>query len=110
MIKIQEPSKPWEIVYMDWVTGLPPGGDRNYNACPLIADRSTYHPPTYELAERMIQTLEDMGRRLCAYGIEFQDCDGFTHDWCTLLQALEFEYKTSIHATTNQTPAILEKG
>ncbi|MBW0517405.1 hypothetical protein O181_057120 [Austropuccinia psidii MF-1] len=29
MIKIQEPSRPWEIVHMDWVTGLPPGGDRS---------------------------------------------------------------------------------
>ncbi|MBW0585282.1 hypothetical protein O181_124997 [Austropuccinia psidii MF-1] len=28
MITIQEPSRPWEIVHMDWVTGLPPGGDR----------------------------------------------------------------------------------
>ncbi|MBW0561773.1 hypothetical protein O181_101488 [Austropuccinia psidii MF-1] len=58
----------------------------------------------------MIQTLEDMGRRFCAYGLEFKDCDGFTHDWCTLLPALELEYKTSIHASTNQTPAIVEKG
>ncbi|MBW0548145.1 hypothetical protein O181_087860 [Austropuccinia psidii MF-1] len=32
MIKIQEPRRPWEIVHMDWVTGLPPGSDRNYNA------------------------------------------------------------------------------
>ncbi|MBW0563086.1 hypothetical protein O181_102801 [Austropuccinia psidii MF-1] len=70
----------------------------------------SYHPQTDGLAERMIQTLEDMGRRLCAYGLEFKDCDGFTHDWCTLLQALELAYKTSIHASTNQTPAILEKG
>ncbi|MBW0490102.1 hypothetical protein O181_029817 [Austropuccinia psidii MF-1] len=31
MIKIQEPRRPWEIVHMDWVTGLPPGGDRSYN-------------------------------------------------------------------------------
>ncbi|MBW0520996.1 hypothetical protein O181_060711 [Austropuccinia psidii MF-1] len=30
--------------------------------------------------------------------------------WCTLLPALELEYKTSIHSSTNQTPAILEKG
>ncbi|MBW0544527.1 hypothetical protein O181_084242 [Austropuccinia psidii MF-1] len=37
----------------------------------------------------MIQTLEDM---------------------CTLFPALELAYKTSIHASTNQTPAILEKG
>ncbi|MBW0576940.1 hypothetical protein O181_116655 [Austropuccinia psidii MF-1] len=71
---------------------------------------TAYHPQTYGLAERMIQNLEDMVRRLCAYGLEFEDCDGFTHDWCTLLPELELEYKTSIHAITNQTPAILEKG
>ncbi|MBW0553275.1 hypothetical protein O181_092990 [Austropuccinia psidii MF-1] len=27
MIQIQEPSTPWELVHMDWVTALPPGGD-----------------------------------------------------------------------------------
>ncbi|MBW0513815.1 hypothetical protein O181_053530 [Austropuccinia psidii MF-1] len=34
----------------------------------------------------------------------------FTNDWCTLLPALELTNKTSIHSSTNQTPAILEKG
>ncbi|MBW0556200.1 hypothetical protein O181_095915 [Austropuccinia psidii MF-1] len=58
----------------------------------------------------MIQTLEDMVRRFCAYGLEFKYCDGFIHDWCTLLPALESSYKTSIHASTNHTPAVLEKG
>ncbi|MBW0512895.1 hypothetical protein O181_052610 [Austropuccinia psidii MF-1] len=174
MIKIQEPSRPWEIVHMDWVTGLPSGGDRSYNACLVIVDRlskapiflpchkdntsrdtalliwnrvaswtgiftniicdrdpkltsapwtnlhqlfgtklsfsTAYHSQTDGLAERMIQTLEVMVRRLCAYGLEFKDCDRFTHDWCTLFPALELAYKTSIHASTNQTPAILEKG
>ncbi|MBW0573632.1 hypothetical protein O181_113347 [Austropuccinia psidii MF-1] len=71
---------------------------------------TAYHPKTDGLAEGMIQTLEDMVRRLCAYGLEFKDCDGFTHDWCTLLPGLQLEYKTSIHASTNQTPAIPEKG
>ncbi|MBW0550528.1 hypothetical protein O181_090243 [Austropuccinia psidii MF-1] len=159
---------------MDWVTGLPPGGDRSYNDCLVIVDRfsktpiflpchkddtatntalliwnrvvsftgiftniisdkdpkftsalwtnlhqlfgiklcfpTAYHPQTDGLAERMIQTLEDMVRIFCAYGLEFIDCDGFTHDWCTLLPALELAYKTSTHSSTNQTPAILEKG
>ncbi|MBW0545314.1 hypothetical protein O181_085029 [Austropuccinia psidii MF-1] len=58
----------------------------------------------------MFQTLEDMVRRFCAYGLEFKNCYGLTHDWCTLLPELEFAYKTSIHASTNQTPAILGKG
>ncbi|MBW0527078.1 hypothetical protein O181_066793 [Austropuccinia psidii MF-1] len=174
MIKIQEPRRPWEIVHMDWVSGLPPGGDRSYNSCLVIVDRfsktpiflpchkddtamdtalltwnrvvswtgiftniisdrdpkftsalwtnihqlfgtklsfsTAYHPQTDDLAERMIQTLEDMVRRLCAYGLKFKYCDGFTHDWCTLLPPLKLAYKTSIHASTNQTPAIIEKG
>ncbi|MBW0589302.1 hypothetical protein O181_129017 [Austropuccinia psidii MF-1] len=53
-----------------------------------------YHPQADGLAERMIQTLEDIIRRFCAYGLEFKDLDGFTHDWCTLIPALELEYKT----------------
>ncbi|MBW0572734.1 hypothetical protein O181_112449 [Austropuccinia psidii MF-1] len=39
MIEIQEPKSPWEIVYMDWVTALPPGGDRSCNACLVLVDR-----------------------------------------------------------------------
>ncbi|MBW0515104.1 hypothetical protein O181_054819 [Austropuccinia psidii MF-1] len=50
-----------------------------------------------------------MVRRFCAYVLEFKNCDGFTHDFCTLLPALELAYKTSIHSSTNQTAAILEK-
>ncbi|MBW0592228.1 hypothetical protein O181_131943 [Austropuccinia psidii MF-1] len=137
---------------MDWVTALPPGGDKGYNACLVIVDKyrktpiflpchkddttidtalliwnkvishtglfkniisdrdpkltpalwtnlhrllgtklsfsTAYHPQTDGLAERMIQTLEDMIRRFCAYVLEFKDSDGFTHDWCTLLPAL----------------------
>ncbi|MBW0517621.1 hypothetical protein O181_057336 [Austropuccinia psidii MF-1] len=129
---------------MDWVTGLPPGVDRSYNACIVNVDRFSrtpifipchkddtamdrvsliwnrviswtgiftniiidrepkftsalwtnlhqlfgtklsfsiaYHPQTDGLAERMIQPSEDMA------------------------------YETSIHASTTQTPAILEKG
>ncbi|MBW0576240.1 hypothetical protein O181_115955, partial [Austropuccinia psidii MF-1] len=174
IIHIQEPSTPWEVVHMDWVTALPPGGDKSYNACLVIVDRyrktpiflpchkddtamdtalliwnrvishtglfkniisdrdpkftsalwtnlhkllgtklsfsTAYHPQTDGLAERMIQTLEDMIRRFCAYGLEFKDSDGFTHDWCTLIPALELAYKTSIHASTGKTPAMLEKG
>ncbi|MBW0567921.1 hypothetical protein O181_107636 [Austropuccinia psidii MF-1] len=44
MMKIQEPSRPWEIVHMDWGTGLPPGGDRSYNACLVIVDRFSKTP------------------------------------------------------------------
>ncbi|MBW0518994.1 hypothetical protein O181_058709 [Austropuccinia psidii MF-1] len=50
---------------------------------------TTYHPQTDGLGERMVQTLQDMVRRFCVYGLEFKDCDVFTHYWCTLLPALE---------------------
>ncbi|MBW0501076.1 hypothetical protein O181_040791 [Austropuccinia psidii MF-1] len=55
---------------------------------------TAYHPQTDVLAERMIQTLEDIIRRLCAFGLELKDSDGFTHYWCTLIPALELAYKT----------------
>ncbi|MBW0481872.1 hypothetical protein O181_021587 [Austropuccinia psidii MF-1] len=71
---------------------------------------AAYHPQTNGLAERMIKAPEDMIRRFCASGLEFGDCDGFTHDWCTLIPALELTYKTSIHASTGKTSAMLEKG
>ncbi|MBW0507047.1 hypothetical protein O181_046762 [Austropuccinia psidii MF-1] len=70
---------------------------------------TAYHPQTDGLAEIMIQTLEDMIRRLCAFGLEFKDSDGFTHDWCTLIPALELAYKASVYSSTGQSPAMLEK-
>ncbi|MBW0478569.1 hypothetical protein O181_018284 [Austropuccinia psidii MF-1] len=143
---------------MDWVTALPLGGDRSYNACLVLIDRyrkppmfllchkydmdmdtaimiwnkvishtglfqniisdrdpkftsslwtnlhnvfgtklsfsTAYHPQTDDLAERMIQTLEDMIRRFCAYGLEIKGFAGFTHDLCTLIPALELAYQT----------------
>ncbi|MBW0511071.1 hypothetical protein O181_050786 [Austropuccinia psidii MF-1] len=69
-----------------------------------------YNPQTNGLAERMIQTLEEMIRRFCAYGLELKYSDGFTHYWCTLIPASKLSYKTSVHSSTGQTPAILEKG
>ncbi|MBW0502689.1 hypothetical protein O181_042404 [Austropuccinia psidii MF-1] len=59
---------------------------------------TAYHPQTDQLEKQMIQTLEDMIRRFCAYFLELKDSDGFTHDWCTIITALELAYKTSIHA------------
>ena len=172
--KINEPTKRWEIINMDFVTGLPPGGPYSYNCVLVVVDRyskrarflpchkedtamdtallfwnrvmaevgipkiiisdrdpkftsefwrnlhdmlgtklafsTAYHPQTDGLAERMIQTLEDMLRRFCAYGIEFKNKDGYTHDWVNLLPALELAYNSSKHSTTKQTPYELERG
>ncbi|MBW0517192.1 hypothetical protein O181_056907 [Austropuccinia psidii MF-1] len=44
MIHIQEPESPWEFVYMDWVTALPPNGDKRYNACLVIVERYSKTP------------------------------------------------------------------
>ncbi|MBW0492768.1 hypothetical protein O181_032483 [Austropuccinia psidii MF-1] len=58
----------------------------------------------------MIQALEDIIRRFCAYGLEYKDLHGFTHYWCTVIPVLELSYKTSVHSSTGQSPAMLEKG
>ncbi|MBW0506424.1 hypothetical protein O181_046139 [Austropuccinia psidii MF-1] len=172
MSQIQEPKSPWEIAHMVWVKALPPGGDRSFNACLLLADRYSktpmflpchkadkamdtaimiwnrfiihtgllqkivsdidpkftselwtnlhnffgeklslsraYHPQTDVLAETMIQNLKGIIRRIWAYGLDFKYSDGFTHDWCTLIPALEMAYKTSIHSSPGKKPAMLE--
>ncbi|MBW0477911.1 hypothetical protein O181_017626 [Austropuccinia psidii MF-1] len=58
---------------------------------------TAYHPHTDVLADRIIQTLEEMIRRFCAYGLELKDSDGFNYYWCNLIPALKLKYKTSIH-------------
>ncbi|MBW0504141.1 hypothetical protein O181_043856 [Austropuccinia psidii MF-1] len=71
---------------------------------------TAYHPQIDGLAEIMIQILEDISRRFCAYGLELKESDGITHDWCTLIPDLELAYKTSIHYSTGKAPEMLEKG
>ncbi|MBW0563635.1 hypothetical protein O181_103350 [Austropuccinia psidii MF-1] len=43
-IHIQKPITPWEVVCMDWVTALPPGGNESYNECLVIVDRYSKTP------------------------------------------------------------------
>ncbi|MBW0492217.1 hypothetical protein O181_031932 [Austropuccinia psidii MF-1] len=54
------------------------------NICNLsgtnLSFSKAYPPQADRLSQRMIQTLEEMVRRFCAYGLKFKDSDGFTHD------------------------------
>jgi hypothetical protein len=172
--RIEEPKSRWEVINMDFVTALPPGGKESFNTVLVIVDRfssrarflpcykdnsaldialifwqqvinnvgcpkviisnrdakftsefwqrlfdllgtklsfsTAYHPQTDGLAERMIQTLEDMICRYCAFGLSFRDGKGYTHNWVSLLPALEFTYNSSKHSTTGLTPLELERG
>ncbi|MBW0498115.1 hypothetical protein O181_037830 [Austropuccinia psidii MF-1] len=49
IIHIQEPSTPWEVAHMDWVTALPPGGDESYNAGLVILDRYSKKQSSYNV-------------------------------------------------------------
>ncbi|MBW0488505.1 hypothetical protein O181_028220 [Austropuccinia psidii MF-1] len=60
---------------------------------------TAYHPQTDGLAERMIQTMVDTLRIFCAYGMEYKDHEGYTHDCVTLLAAFQLAYNTSQHST-----------
>ncbi|MBW0465902.1 hypothetical protein O181_005617 [Austropuccinia psidii MF-1] len=44
MIQIKEPKYPWDIAHMKWVTALPPGGDRSFNACLVLLERYSRTP------------------------------------------------------------------
>ncbi|MBW0485570.1 hypothetical protein O181_025285 [Austropuccinia psidii MF-1] len=132
---IKEPKHPWETINMGWVTGLVPGGKENFNSFLVIVDSdrdlkftsefwtnlsdmvgrnlefsTAYHQQTDGLAQRIIQTLEDILRRFCAYGMEYKDHEGNTHEWVTLLPEVQLAYNTSQHSTTGKTPSLVEKG
>ncbi|MBW0481698.1 hypothetical protein O181_021413 [Austropuccinia psidii MF-1] len=46
----------------------------------------------------MIQTMKDIIRRFCAYGMECKDHEGYNHDWVTLLPAVQKAYNTRKNA------------
>ncbi|MBW0580051.1 hypothetical protein O181_119766 [Austropuccinia psidii MF-1] len=75
-----------------------------------LAFCTAYHPQSDGLAERMIQTMEDILRRFCVYGMGYKDHEGYPHDWVTLLPAVQLAYNTSQHSTTGKTPEVVEKG
>ncbi|MBW0513473.1 hypothetical protein O181_053188 [Austropuccinia psidii MF-1] len=66
---------------------------------------TAYYPQKDGLAERMIQTMEDILRRFCVYGMEYKDHEGYTHHFVTLLPAVHLAYNTSQHSTTGKSPS-----
>ncbi|MBW0467859.1 hypothetical protein O181_007574 [Austropuccinia psidii MF-1] len=54
--------------------------------------------------------MEDILRRFCAYGMEYKDHEGYTHDWVTLLPAVQLAYNKTQHSATGKTPSLVEKG
>ncbi|MBW0577464.1 hypothetical protein O181_117179 [Austropuccinia psidii MF-1] len=121
IIRMQEPRRPWEIVHMDWVTGLPPGGDRSYNACLVIVDRfskTQIFLPCHKDDETMDKSLLILNRSVTmdksspTFGtkLSFSTADHPQADGLAERMIQTLEDMTSIHVSTNQTPEILEKG
>ncbi|MBW0571371.1 hypothetical protein O181_111086 [Austropuccinia psidii MF-1] len=54
--------------------------------------------------------MEDIFRRLCDYGMEYKDHEGYTHDWVTLLPSVQLAYNTIQDSTTGKAPSPIEKG
>ncbi|MBW0541827.1 hypothetical protein O181_081542 [Austropuccinia psidii MF-1] len=57
----------------------------------------------------MIQTMEDISRQFCAYGMEYKDHEGYTHNWVTLLPGVKLAYNTSQNSTKGKSPSLVEK-
>ncbi|MBW0512991.1 hypothetical protein O181_052706 [Austropuccinia psidii MF-1] len=123
---------------MDWATGQPPGGDRSYNACLVIADRFSKTPiflPCHKDDTAMDTALliwngivswtgiftniiSDRNPKFTSalwtnlhqlVGTKLSFSTAYHPQIDGLAETLELAYKTLIHASTNPTPAILEK-
>ncbi|MBW0556139.1 hypothetical protein O181_095854 [Austropuccinia psidii MF-1] len=75
-----------------------------------LAFSTAYHPPTDGLARRMIQTMEEIIRRFCAYGMAYKDHEGYTHHWVTLLPEVQLAHNTIQNSTTGKSPSWVGKG
>ncbi|MBW0565884.1 hypothetical protein O181_105599 [Austropuccinia psidii MF-1] len=75
-----------------------------------LAFSTAYHPQIDGLVERMINAMKDILRRFCAYGMEYKDHEGYTHDWFILLPTVQLAYNKSQHSTTGKTSALVDKG
>ncbi|MBW0472508.1 hypothetical protein O181_012223 [Austropuccinia psidii MF-1] len=75
-----------------------------------LAFSTAYHPKTDGLSESMIQKMEELLRRFCTYGMEYMHHEVYTHEWVTLLPAVQLAYNTIQNSTTGKTPAVQEKG
>ncbi|MBW0468479.1 hypothetical protein O181_008194 [Austropuccinia psidii MF-1] len=53
-----------------------------------LAFSTACRPQTDGLAERITQTMEEILKIFCAYGMEYKEHEGYTHDWVTLLPAV----------------------
>ncbi|MBW0523709.1 hypothetical protein O181_063424 [Austropuccinia psidii MF-1] len=75
-----------------------------------VAFSTDYHPQTNGLSERMIQTMEDIIRRFCSYGMEHKAHEGYTQYWVTLLPEIQMAYDIIQQSTTLKSPSLVEKG
>ncbi|MBW0538141.1 hypothetical protein O181_077856 [Austropuccinia psidii MF-1] len=75
-----------------------------------LAFSIAYHSQTDGLGESMIQTMEGLIRRFCAYSMESKDNEGYTHDLVTLLPEVQLAYNTSQHSTTGKSTSLVVKG
>ncbi|MBW0529344.1 hypothetical protein O181_069059 [Austropuccinia psidii MF-1] len=58
----------------------------------------------------MIQTMEEIIRRFCEYGMEYKDYAEYIHNWVTLPPQIQLAYNTRKHSTTRISPSLVEKG
>ncbi|MBW0489343.1 hypothetical protein O181_029058 [Austropuccinia psidii MF-1] len=112
MMKIQEPSRPWEIFLMDWIADLPPGGDTSYNACLVIVDRFCKNPiflPCHKDDTAMDTALLIRNRVMSWIGIfaniiSDRDLKFLSALWTNLHQLFgtKFSFSTAYHPQTDR--------
>ncbi|MBW0559145.1 hypothetical protein O181_098860 [Austropuccinia psidii MF-1] len=75
MIHTEEQKSTWKIVHMDWVTALPPGGDRGFNVCLVLVDMYSKNPMflPFHKYDTAINTAIMISNRVISHAVLFQN-------------------------------------
>ncbi|MBW0517239.1 hypothetical protein O181_056954 [Austropuccinia psidii MF-1] len=74
-----------------------------------LSFHTAYNPQTDGLAERMIQTMQEIIGSFCAYGMEYKDHEGYTHGWVKLSQKSSW-ITTQASTAQAKSPSLVDKG
>ncbi|MBW0490311.1 hypothetical protein O181_030026 [Austropuccinia psidii MF-1] len=103
MINIQEPKSLWEVSQMDWITALPPSGEKIYNYCLVIIERCSKTPIflSFHKDDTAMDTALLLWHRVISHTGLFKNIISDRDPTFTSSLWTNFSFSTAYHPQTN---------